>query len=135
MRTLDEVIDALEVCSQIDAECDKCPYKSTAKGWCEEKDRDALHYLRIFQAHEQRVRDQLDALKDEYRPNDPLTWDELREMEGKPVWVEHKHYSKWLIVYEVYEHTIVLDGNGFYVQYFSDDNEKEIRWKAYKKER
>ena len=67
--------------------------------------------------------------------NPPLTWDELREMVGKPVWVEHKHYSKWLIVYEVWEHTIVLDGNGYYTQYFSDDNDKEVRWKAYRKER
>ena len=48
MKTLDEVIKALEICSQMDAECCKCPYKSTAKGWCEEKDRDALHYLKEY---------------------------------------------------------------------------------------
>lgn len=67
--------------------------------------------------------------------NLPLTWDELKTMEGKPIWVEHIYYKKWLIVKEVYEETIVLDGNGFYTQYFSDDNEIETRWQAYRKER
>ena len=120
---------------------------------------DALYYLRMYRSDmqmyannqklwedelKQKIKDFGDA-KDRYIKrlkeleigtlNNPLTWDELKQMEGKPVWVEHKHYSKWLIVYEVYENTIVLDGNGYYTQYFSDDNDKEVRWKAYRKKR
>lgn len=31
-------------------------------------------------------------------PNDPLTLDELREMDGEPVWVEHYNGGEWVIV-------------------------------------
>lgn len=93
MKTLDEVIKALELCTG-DYDCVgyECPYRQ--EGTCcdivavPKMQADALHYLRLFQKHVERVRGQLDALKEEYRPNDPLTWDELRTMEGKPVWVE-----------------------------------------------
>lgn len=98
----------------------------------------ALHYLKEYQRYQNTPsRNGHMALVDyfeESQKNEPLTWDELKQMEGKPVWVEHKHYNKWLIVYEVYENTIVLDGNGCYTQYFSDDNDKEVRWQAYRKE-
>lgn len=30
--------------------------------------------------------------------NPPLTWEELREMVGKPVWVQHFFHGKWVIV-------------------------------------
>lgn len=96
---------------------------------------DALHYLQTYQ----KIEDEYEELKDwwaeEYVTNEPLSWEQLKQMEGKPVWVDHKYYKKWLIVKEVYEETIILDGNGYYTQYFSDDNEKETRWKAYRKER
>lgn len=31
--------------------------------------------------------------------NEPLTLDELRQMEGEPVWVDHWHGGEWIIVY------------------------------------
>ena len=31
--------------------------------------------------------------------NDPLTLEELRQMEGEPVWVNHWHGGEWIIVY------------------------------------
>ena len=117
MKTLDELIKAEEICSQIDAECSKCPYGATAKGWCEEKDLDALHYLKV-------LKDILDPLKVKKisheitcpqcnsaiaillpESNEPLTWDELREMEGKPVWVEwtKTEESYWCFVGEWFD--------------------------------
>ena len=136
MKTLDEVIEALEICSQIDAECDKCPYKSTAKGWCEEKDRDALHYLREYKKYT----DTMCALPDYYdwvhsADNPPLSWDELRQMEGKPVWVERcdGDTKGWLLIlrtnYDVITCT-TKHGNSFYLY----KNHYCEKWQAYRKE-
>ena len=137
MKTLDEVIEAERYC--ISDGCRGCPYDIVTYGGSCECNEDALHYLKEYREMKEHLAC-LDTAtlhgEDTQRVNNPaLTWDELKSMEGKPVWVEHKHYSKWLIVYEVYENTIVLDGNGCYTQYFSDDNDKEVRWKAYRRER
>ena len=35
----------------------------------------------------------LDAVK-----NEPLTWDELRQMEGEPVWIETDNVKFWTVV-------------------------------------
>ena len=127
MKTLDEVIAELE-----DEElfADALFYLKEYKSDKEELDSTRLAYLDILTDYV--------ALKNnwaEQQANPALSWEELKQMEGKPVWVEHVYYKKWLIVKDVYEETIVLDGNGFYTQYFSDDNEKETRWQAYRKER
>ena len=48
MKTLDEVIKACEICSNVEKpECSKCPY-FPGKGWCEEKDADAAYYLNEY---------------------------------------------------------------------------------------
>lgn len=65
--------------------------------------------------------------------NEPLTWSELKQMEGKPVWVENQFYKRWLIAYKVNREDIIFDGNGFYTQAFSVDYCKT--WQAYRKER
>ena len=95
---------------------------------------DALYYLQLFQKHEERVRGQLADLKEEFRPNDPLTWDELKSMEGKPVWVECKFYShQWAIIGEVTENRI-----RFYGPRLVDGEPQEEMcetWQAYRKER
>lgn len=136
MKTLDEVIKAFEICIVDNGgTCKGCPYSDeNGEPICIGDDKeDALHYLKEYQRYQNTPSRMVHmAMCDE---NDPLTWDELKQMLGKPVWVEHKHYSKWLIVYEVYENSIVLDGNGCYTQYFSDDNDKEVRWKVYRRER
>lgn len=138
MRTLDEVIKAMEMCTtcpEDDEMCPGCPYADEqGNPECLGQDKeDALHYLKEYQRYQNTPSRMVRmAMCDE---NNPLTWDELKQMLGKPVCVEHKYYNKWLIVYEVYENTIVLDGNGWYTQYFSDDNDKEVRWKAYRRER
>ena len=141
MRTLDEVIKALEICINNQRCIDGCPYyKNDCPQY--EMEKDALHYLRIFQAHEQRVRDQLDALKDEYRPNDPLTWQELQGMARKPVWIEWKNprrIPRWWIV-DLNEKPDPNDGllgictSGTRFECLVR-REQGIEWNAYRKER
>ena len=56
MKTLDEVIKALEICSTDDDPCDKCPYTEFDKNgvWacsmCGDFAEDALHYLKEYRA-------------------------------------------------------------------------------------
>jgi len=143
MKSFDEVTKALSICGR-HPDCEGCPYENVSYpteigNTCKDiMHYDALYYMKGYE----RISAKLEkiALGNitetlEKLDNPALSWSELQQMEGKPVWVDHKYYNKWLIVYEVYENTIVLDGNGFYTQYFSDDNDKEVRWQAYRKER
>ena len=91
MRTLDELINALEICGH--DESAKCPYFDT-EHWCCCEDHmrsisplknDALQWLKGYRGHIE-----LDKLRDKCEAeNPPLTWDELRQMEGNPVWMEY----------------------------------------------
>lgn len=59
---------------------------------------DALHYLKVLQKMQKAqpvTKGEWDEL---YNP--PLTWDELRAMEGKPVWVEQCNGDTkgWLLI-------------------------------------
>ena len=105
MKTLDEVITAHEFCvnaSMTGAVCEECPV--FAKPDCGIRD-DALHYLKAYrsdkaewEAQKKAYEDWIEQYKDardkhqqaviELKKNDPLSWDELKQMEGKPVWVE-----------------------------------------------
>lgn len=38
---------------------------------------------------------------EESQKNEPLTWDELRSMEDKPVWWTHGEAGEWLTIYGV----------------------------------
>ena len=82
-------------------------------------------------------------LQDFYR-NDPLTWDELKAMEGKPVWVEYNFQiddkefrdksKRWCIVREFnpwHDTEIIITENGFVLS----KNEQIKCWQAYRKER
>lgn len=145
MKTLDEVIKAMENCYGSDAECcDKCSYTMEVTGHgvicrkCDLED-DALHYLREY-----RKLDSLDAVAFPEDDNPAMTWDELKQMEGKPVWVEYNlHLSDkdarsrsrmWIIVQKIMpwrqdDELIYYSGFVF--------SKKEIgkTWQAYRKER
>lgn len=136
MFTLDEVIKMFE-------DTWVCPSVDEANEYCEMMvARDAaLHYLKIFQRHEERVRGQLDDLKEEYRPNEPLTWDELRTMEGKPVFVEvDEKYKGWVMVgkfYSLFENEDLDAHVNLYYFGRSMEYSKEMYgyyWQAYRKE-
>ena len=80
MKTLDEVIF-------------EAPYSPTP--W----EADALHYLKEYR----KIEDEYEELKDwwaeEHAENVPLSWDELKQMDGKPVWWVHGECGEWLTIY------------------------------------
>ena len=106
----------MENCYGPDAECcDKCQYtKEISAGSiclkCNLED-DALHYLKEYKntdenykkaiAHVTEVIDHYEKMVADYLSvnNPALTWDELKTMEGKPVWVEADYFKKgWFLV-------------------------------------
>lgn len=137
MKTLDEVIKANECCDhgEMDSRCEDCPYSGIG-ACCAERETDALHYLREYQKL-----GSIDAIAftEDADDNPPLTWDELKQMEGKPVWLED-HFQNdvktWCIVKRIVKDEdceyIIFDGIYFPKNYFG---EKIDGWQAYKKER
>lgn len=92
MKTLDEVIKALEENGEIDLGCVNCVY---ADGCGDDSlYDDALNYLKEYKTNQEdpdgdhQQLEKARALLQEFYRNDPLSWDELKQMEGKPVWVE-----------------------------------------------
>ena len=132
MRTLDEVIKAIEVCQ------DSYVAGKIIKA-------DALHYLREYHTLQYSYIKAMADLED----NPPLTWDELKTMKGKPVWVEWDDSEEamrtkefvfsrqWEIISEVYEENIVCiysDRRAENHFAYSKDNLGKT-WQAYRKER
>ena len=68
--------------------------------------------------------------------NELLTWNELQQMEGRPVWVEQHHGDTkgWLLILRKCDDVVTCTtkhGNPFYL-YKANYGEK---WQAYRKER
>lgn len=141
MKTLDEVIKAFsevnkEVgcgdCQFNDAESDDIP--------CEMTDcifNDALHYLNEYQRDKQIFAYDIAKRNLELSErNEPLTWDELKTLNGKPVWLEltYPGYQPWC-GWEVIDHDGV---NEKWMSTYRDDYNREQMgktWQAYRKER
>ena len=165
MKSLNEVIRANECCDhgELDSRCEDCPYNGIG-ACCAERESDALHYLEKYRDNYEARNDQVkryqkaaqqceEVLKDyialkqialrQYcasaQDNPPLTWNELKQMEGKPVWIEERSCRLWIIA-----------RNFQRVQYENIDTEwlrTDIReiyydkadigktWQAYRKER
>lgn len=141
MKSLDEVIKKIE-------KQWVCPSSDEADEYCELYDvrDDVLHYLKEYRDDRENFSEAISncgkALNKyimdiqtlaQQEEDLPLTWDELKSMGGKPVWVENQFYKRWLIAYKVNREDIIFDGNGFYTQAFSVDYGKA--WQAYRKER
>ena len=145
MKTLDEVIEMFTKCTSPVFECRECSYcTGDEKELCNvsELNSDVLHYLKEYrtdklqwEADRKRYLNWIEQHKEarekhqqaviELKRNPPLTWDELKEMEGKPVWIEGpllKEEPHWIILGAVhlYEGKIVGYGK---------------TWQAYRKER
>lgn len=96
MKTLDEVMNEMAFEQQ---------YNTSE--WTE-LNAEALHYLKEYKDDKDELDSTrfayLDILTDyvtlknfwaESQANPPLTWDELREMDGKPVWIELSYQMAW----------------------------------------
>ena len=138
MKTLDEVIKEGSVCDEAE-HCYSCRHTSAEtgcdvnwEGWVS----DALYYLREYQARDSMSR-RLD-LED----NEPLTWDELKQMEGKPVWVEYGinfNQKKWVVISKFHgrkNEFCYMDVTGDYPnEFWEKDMGADEFWQAYRKER
>ena len=149
MKTLNEVIKANECCDhgEPDSRCEDCPYNGIG-ACCAERELDALHYLKEYQQTIKWIEIQAEHMKqtkefiEKAAANQPLTWDELKQMEGKPVWVEILSdeidlSSRWMMVArETKAHSLPLaytDDMGHWIYGHEDDLGKT--WQAYRKER
>ena len=138
MKTLDEVIKAFEICIGYycsNADHDVCPYFGESDMGCmKEPEKDALHYLKAYRDD----KDDLTALRAywaEQQANPPLTWDELKQMEGKPVWVEALLYKQWAVIAYVGDDHIRFEGVNLYAPESRIYMGEENGWQAYRKER
>lgn len=151
MKTLDEVIASLKICATnycSNPEYGDCPYMDD-KYNCNisQRNADALYYLNTIYTTENLYHDainELNAIKDEdwKDRNFPLTWDELRQMEGKAVWIDSVPLvRRWVIIKKF--HPIggnknlfdmeVEDGGHFLRKNMRRDD--PAWWQAYRKEK
>ena len=156
MKTLDEVIfeapytptpwevDALHYLKEYRS--DKLQWEADRKLWQEKaaefeeaKQRHieaAKSYLKE-KAEMEEISSDYVALKQwwtEQQVNPPLSWDELKTLEGKPVWVETKYYSsRWAVITDVDDVRICFVGE----QLLDSEIVQEMgkTWQAYRKER
>ena len=129
MKTLDEVIEELQYWDTCH-EYPECFYD-------DEVTRDALNYLKEYKRVQNKIEkialgnieDTLDKLD-----NKPLTWDELKTMEGKPVWVEAELINGWVIV-EIRDS--FMKGREYIKFGLLELSNKDLgkTWQVYKKER
>ena len=145
MKTLDEVIKAWSICFSDNSRsnCTGCPYADEdGEAACFNHDReDALIYLNAYQWQmtnpdgDHLQLEKCRALLQDFYCNEPLSWDELRTMEGKPVWVEALLYKQWAVIAYIGEDYIRFEGANLYAPecriYMGEDN----GWQAYRKER
>ena len=122
MKTLDEVITAMENLTT----CDDTGFSYIAH----DDAVDALFYLTVFRVERKHL-DELHREMVKENDNNPLTWDELKQMEGKPVWIEP--VKEWMLLTEVDEEDcgiwlLSLDGLDY-------DLMLHENWQAYRKER
>lgn len=108
MKTLEENILGLELCSGTIDYCNECPYKTSEyiKDYqtCDEYEvplmmLDAVYYLKKY-------KELLKTWNEKKEKEDkPLTWNEIRQMEGKAIWIKNliSESSEWYIIRYVYE--------------------------------
>ena len=133
MKKIEDVIKAYECKKSIEDKCNECPYFSECDDKyhceCEARDDDALYYLKEYR----------ELTKELVEWNEPLTWNELKDMIGKPIWVERTEkycVPHWAIIENVIEWdsipygTLLLQPDD--EELFLSDHAKT--WQAYLKE-
>lgn len=107
MKTLDEVIESITKHSGLEIRNVRKPDED--KFWVDRSTyMDALHYLRELQLfRETPVMQGIHKAQDEYATypvedwNPALTWDELKQMFHKPVWIETTAKKGWNIIVSI----------------------------------
>ncbi len=152
MKTLDEVIWAVENCDSAIDDCAHCAYYKEDCENLRPLRADALHYLKV-------LKDILDPLKVKKitheitcpqcnsviaillpESNPPLTWQELKGMEGKPVWVDGSAFAEgfWTIITGFGKASdteyVFLLGDQYWKENMKDADDG-VSWQAYRKER
>lgn len=135
MKTLlDKVIKALES-ARIQVE--------TGKGiWVDYRDdndlkEDVLQYLKAYKRVLNKIEKiALGSIEDTLGKldNPPLTWDELREMKGKPAWIETDNVKFWTVVDNfrtICNQECLCCSKG----YMCRSTHERGDWQAYRKER
>ena len=144
MKTLDEVIKANECCDhgEPDSRCEDCPYNGVG-ACCAERETDALHYLKEYRETKRHLAclDDAEIRGDNTQVvnNPPLTWDELRKMVGKPVWVEDnidepEDLTKYWAIYRRIEKAQETE-YALLSDFYYDKAQYGKIWQAYRKER
>lgn len=125
MKTLDEVTKALSICGR-HPDCKGCPYENISYpteigNTC----KDVMHYDALYY-----MQDRIDKCQE---ANSPLTWDELEQMEGKPVWIQEGDHGYWIII----DNFSITSYGYHWLNSVERCLEKEymgISWQAYRKE-
>ena len=139
MKSLNTVIEVLESCQNDAIECFECPMRHETE--CEVKSV-ALEYLKEYQS----AKDDLDEKRlkymnaiAEFEDNPVLTWEQLKTMKGKPVWVEYESCNRkvWAIVDCFYTDAFQKVKMNVALPHDYWNLEKEmmgVTWQAYRKE-
>lgn len=116
---------------------------------------DALHYLKEYRDYSKVVDERYAEIEKkqsdayfmlvnamaELERNDPLTWDELKQMEGKPVWVEIENNDPvWAIPMGIStlgdnERMCMVGAEGGHAIHVEVAKDSVNGWQAYRKER
>lgn len=131
MKTLDEVIEAMERCGKPHYfDCNGCPYEDDdAEVGCrsDDRDEDALHYLKEYK----------ELTAELVELNEPLSWETLKQMFRKPVWIETTAKKGWNIIVSIDSadmQVIHTSHRGPKLSGFSKASLGKT-WQAYRKER
>ena len=132
MKTLDEVIEMHEHCLS-ELGCDDCPHFTKPDCMVREN---ALYYLKEYRDLQFGYIKAMADLED----NPPLTWQELKQMEGKPVFVEERYRNGdlkssgwWLIDFWNDDQICLRDQGGNTWNEHRSNYGRD--WQAYRKER
>ena len=140
MKTLSEVIERCQ--GYVD---------DVAKGWDKQDCSlpyddmlDALHYLWEYRTEKQILSDRKEHYEywehkyyAELEKNDPLDWETLKTMEGKPVWFEWTGSPRWGIVDGIYINAYGVENLVICIPHdylHFDKRMQGLLWQAYRKE-
>lgn len=133
MKSLDGLIKALEEMISLTED------ESESEGYF--LAMDSIYYLKEYQEHlkwyayeEHCLAEEKKALHEKSGTgNLPLSWDELQQMEGKPVWIQEGDHGYWIII----DNFSITSYGYHWLNSVEGCLEKEymgISWQAYRKE-